>query len=106
MTANTLRITVLERLDSVTIQLEGRIAGPWVNELDRTWRELTPRLDSKRLLVDLRGVTFVADAGRKLLGEIHDRNDARILANTPMTMYVAQQLTSGHNARVNQSKEF
>ena len=103
---NTLRITVLERWDSVTIQLEGRIAGPWVNELDRAWRELIPRIDSKRLIIDLRGVTFVGEAGRKLLAEFCAQNGGRILANTPMTMYVAQQIMSGHNTRVNQSREF
>lgn len=93
----TLKITVSERSDSVTIQLEGRIAGPWVNELDSTWQKLFPRLDSKPLSLDLRGVTFVDDAGVELLAKIYKQRDGQLLADTPMTRHVAQQVMNGHN---------
>lgn len=42
-----------------TIALEGRLVGPWVDELKRVVDE-TP--DSRGMTIDLRGLTF-ADAG-------------------------------------------
>lgn len=102
--ANTLKITVLEDLDPVTIKLEGRIAGPWVEELERTWRELTPRLNSKRLLLDIRGVTFIEDSGKKLLGEIYEQGNGGFLAETPMTKYVARQAMNGHDAHTTEKE--
>ena len=35
-----LRITVTTRPDGATVALEGRLAGPWVDELRACWRSL------------------------------------------------------------------
>ena len=32
-----LRITVHENQESLTFQLEGRLAGPWLRELEECW---------------------------------------------------------------------
>jgi len=75
----------------MTVRLDGRVAGPWVNECDRTCRALFASLGSKKLRVDLRGVTHVDASGRRLLGEIHRKTGAMFLADTPMTKYFAQE---------------
>jgi hypothetical protein len=84
-----LRITVQEKAKGVTIKLEGRIAGPWVEELHRTWLSLAPSLEPKDLFVDLCDVTLVDVAGKHLLREIR-KTGAVFLPDTEMTKYLVE----------------
>jgi ABC-type transporter Mla MlaB component len=84
-----LRITVHENAKEQTIQLEGKVVGPWVEELDRTWHSLEASLGSKRLDLDLRGVDFIDARGRQLLHEIYRKANARFLADSLLTRYYA-----------------
>jgi anti-anti-sigma regulatory factor len=84
-----LRITIHEGSKAQTIQLEGKIAGPWVEELNRTWQSLAPSLGSKELHFDLSGVAFVDAKGRQLLREIYQKTNACFLADSPLTQYFA-----------------
>jgi outer membrane protein TolC/ABC-type transporter Mla MlaB component len=65
-----LRITTTDTDEKVTLKLEGKLSGPWVEELARCWRTSSHFYDKKRLIVDLSGVTFVDAAGKKLLCSI------------------------------------
>ncbi len=49
-----------------TLKLEGKLVGPWVDELSRTF-EAFPPTASGRLGLDLSDVTFIDSAGAKLL---------------------------------------
>ncbi|HMD08693.1 MAG TPA: hypothetical protein VKH63_14230, partial [Candidatus Acidoferrum sp.] len=82
-----LRITVKESERIQAIKLEGKIVGPWVEELSRVWHSLGPLLDSKELQLDVRGVTFVDGKGRQLLREIYQQTNARFLTDSPLTQY-------------------
>lgn len=84
-----LKITVHEDAKCQTIQLEGKVVGPWVEELNRAWHTLEPSLDSQKLRLDLRGVTFVDTKGRRLLHEIHQKTNASFMADSPLTQYFA-----------------
>lgn len=86
-----LRITVHDNSSVRTIQLDGRIAGPWVAELDRVWESLAPSMRSKKLCLDLRGVTFADADGRRLLRDIYQRANASFLANSPLTQHFADE---------------
>jgi anti-anti-sigma regulatory factor len=57
----------------ITLKLEGRIAGPWVHELERTWQETATDRACNSIIVDLCGVTFVDAKARELLVQIHCR---------------------------------
>jgi ABC-type transporter Mla MlaB component len=85
-----LKITVHEGAKGQTIQLEGKIVGPWVEELSRAWHTLTPSHGSRKLHLDLRGVTFVDTKGRQLLQDIHQKTNASFLADSPLTQYFAE----------------
>lgn len=80
-----MKITVRESGKAVTLQIEGRIVGALVPELHRSWQDLTPSLGSRKLAVDLCGVTFMDATGRRLLAEIHALTGAEFRADTPMT---------------------
>jgi hypothetical protein len=87
--AKMLRITVHEGDRERTIKLEGKVVGPWVEELNRAWQALAPSVVSKKLKVDLCDVAFVDAKGRQLLREIHQKTNARFLADSPLTRYFA-----------------
>lgn len=86
-----LKVTVRGGPRAITITLEGRIIGPWVEELRRTWEELDPSSESKRCCVDLRGVTFVDAAGQALLQEMY-RVGADFLSNSVMTRHLIEEI--------------
>ena len=55
--------------DSIpTLKLEGKLLGPWVDELRRVCEE--QRTPPSGLRLNLAGVTFVDPAGIKLLGDL------------------------------------
>ena len=86
-----LRITVEEDSRFVTIKLEGKVAGSWVEEFDRTWRSLEPSWGAKKFSLDLRGVSFMDSEGRHLLHEIYERTSATFLTNSPLATYFAEE---------------
>ena len=88
-----LRITVHERESSIEVTLEGRLAGPWVAELSRAWRETAPRLESKTLSLNLRDLTSLSEEGKQALREIVVQASPEILASDPATKYLAQEIS-------------
>jgi hypothetical protein len=67
-----LKITTRTDPTATIFELEGKLAGPWVQELEASWREAT---DSDRAVrVMLCAVTFIDDKGRDLLVEIYRRH--------------------------------
>lgn len=87
----TLRITIEGNTSNLSVKLEGRIAGPWVSEFDRTWRSLAPSLGERKLFLDLCGVTYVNQEGIRLLRQIHEETGAEFRADTPLTRYFAEE---------------
>lgn len=90
-----MKISVHETDDVVVLKIEGRTAKPLVDELHRAWEKLAPSLGSRKLAIDLRGVTFMDMTGRQLLAEIHAKTGAEFLADTPMTKYFAEEAIRG-----------
>lgn len=76
-----LRITLHETESTVEMRLEGRVAGPWVDELNRVWVETAPRLGSRRLSIDIRNVTYADAAGKRVLKSIFSHSDTELVAN-------------------------
>ena len=86
-----MKITIHEGPDVTRMKLEGKVAGPWTSEFDRTWRALAPSLGSKKLVIDLCGVIHMDPEARRLLAEMHKKTGADLLADTPMTKYFAEE---------------
>lgn len=89
-----LRITINEEATKVVLKLEGRIVGPWTAELDRTWHSLGPSLDDRKLIVDLRDVSYIDHKGREILAEMYRKTGAQFQTDTPLTGYFAQEARS------------
>ena len=88
-----LRISIDENVEELEIKLEGRIAGPWAEELSRVWVETAPRLASRKLILDLSSVTYADADGTQVLGEIFAQTGAELLAGTLWTQSLAEQIT-------------
>ena len=87
-----LRITTRECQGTVTLRLEGKLAGPWVFELERSWH-ITKQVEAgKKFLVDLTSVTFIDSAGKNLLASIH-RDGAQFTAVDLMTKSIIEEVT-------------
>jgi anti-anti-sigma regulatory factor len=86
------RVTIQQLTgEGVIFKIEGKIAGPSVSALDQAWRDSEASLEQRKLLVDLRGVTYVDGAGRKLLAEISEATGAVFVGDTPLTKYFAEE---------------
>jgi hypothetical protein len=66
-----LRITVHGVADHPVLELEGCVCGPWVDELEMTWRDALTRSKTGRVDVDLRSVCHVDGRGRVLMKAMH-----------------------------------
>ena len=63
-----LRITSTRRAEGTAVAFEGRLAGPWMDELARAWKSLTAAQDARSVSVLLHAVTFVDPAGKARSG--------------------------------------
>lgn len=87
-----LRITIHEDDESIGMKLEGRVAGPWVDELSRAWAETAKRLGKKTLSLDLRNVTFSDAGGKQALREIYAQTNAELITGTLWAQYLAEEI--------------
>jgi anti-anti-sigma regulatory factor len=92
-----LRITVEENPVAIALKLEGRLAGPWVEELNRLWEQTAPALNERKLFLDLRETTYADADGIRVLKAIYSQTGAEIIAGTPWTQYLAQEITTTQN---------
>jgi len=96
MGQDTLKITTQNSEREIEITLEGRVAGPWVAELNRVWVETAPQLGDRTLSIDLRNVTYADAPGKQLLREIYSQTHARLVASSPWAQYLAEEITQPH----------
>ena len=78
--------TVRNGRGTVTLVLEGRLIGPWVNELRLACARA--RSGRTKVVLDLTGVTFADRAGVALLRDLAD-HDTPLSNSSP---FVAEQL--------------
>jgi ABC-type transporter Mla MlaB component len=85
-----LRITTQSDVAGTTLVVEGRLAGPWVQEAERCWQEAVVNAQ-RPVQVRLAAVTFVDEAGRALLAEMH-RCGAALAAVGCMTNSIIEEI--------------
>jgi ABC-type transporter Mla MlaB component len=85
-----LRITVHDKPQAMTFQLEGRLAGPWVRVLEECWQTALARQRKPILRVDLTGVTAIDAAGRAHLAAMQREGAEFVAADCLMKALVAE----------------
>ena len=86
-----LKITTLTNPESTTFRLEGRLAGPWVQELERCWGSIVGTTTNHPLTVDLSAVTYVNSDGKDLLKKIH-KQGAKLVASGCLTSCIVNEI--------------
>jgi hypothetical protein len=86
-----LRITVHDNPRSLTFQLEGSLAGPWLRELQECWQDALASQPEPVLRVDLTGVTSINAAGKACLAALH-RQGAEFIAADCVTKAVVAEI--------------
>jgi anti-anti-sigma regulatory factor len=66
-----LKITLHDSFGEFRLKLEGRLSGPWVQELEQCWKTASSTTQGRRTVVDLGEVDFVDPRGQSLLTEMH-----------------------------------
>ena len=87
-----LRITVHDKPEALTFQLEGKLAGPWVGVLEECLQRARASHRGPTLRVDLTAVTYIDDAGEAYLAAMH-RQGAEFIAADPLTKGIVAEIT-------------
>jgi ABC-type transporter Mla MlaB component len=82
---------VTPRPDVTTVAVEGRLAGPWVDELRACWRSLTATRDARSIRIDLDAVTVIDTAGKALMWAMHEQG-AVMTAMGCMTRAILEEI--------------
>ena len=82
--------------ESMSLILEGRLGGPWVEELDTCWRQIAANSQGG-VVVDLTGVTFVDAKGKALLTRMWQQG-ARFHAIGCLNTCVVEEITKAGRA--------
>jgi outer membrane protein len=88
-----LRITTEVKRGKLTLYIEGRLTGPWVGALEQCWRELSERGERQKFYLNLCGVSFIDDAGKVLLKEMH-RQGGELIAEGCLNQAIVNEIVS------------
>ena len=87
-----LKITTQTNPAETIFEVEGKLAGPWIEELENCWRKATN--SDRPVKVMLCAVTFIDDKGRDLLVEMH-RHGAELVAEGCMNKAIVEEIIRG-----------
>ena len=90
-----LKITIKAAAGKTTFELEGKLAGAWVTELDRCWREAPP---AHAVSISLAAVTYIDGEGKKLLAQLH-QSGAELKAAGCMTKCIVRGIIRENRRR-------
>jgi hypothetical protein len=76
---------------SMSIILEGKLAGPWVKELSSHWRQIFGSRQGGAV-IDLTGVTFIDANGKALLTKLWQQG-AELRAAGCLTKCIVEEIT-------------
>ena len=86
-----LKITLHDSAGELRFHLEGRLSGPWVEELRQCWQTAASTTGGRITVVDLCDVDFIDPAGQRLLSEMH-AHEVRLVAATPLIQAVVEEV--------------
>lgn len=93
-----MRITVQENSEKVTIKLEGSASGEGLKELERTWRSHRCALGARKLVLDLRGVTFITPEAMGILTGIYQEALPEFQTSTLIAKHAVEEIVNDHKA--------
>jgi hypothetical protein len=86
-----MKITIAETPAEMRWVLQGRLVEPWVSELRTNWKKAYRSRKACTCVVDLSDVTYVDQAGEKLLRAM-SREGAQFIAHGLYIKHVLEQM--------------
>jgi anti-anti-sigma regulatory factor len=86
-----LKITMHSVAGVTVFGLSGRLAGRWVEELDRYWRSTVGPNRNGPVRVDLSSVTFIDEQGKQLLKTMH-RDGVELVASGCLNCSIVERI--------------
>lgn len=86
------RISVVDTPSERRLVLEGKLAAPWIGEVEKAWRTATDHLQDRELVVDLTNVTFISPDGESTLLKLM-KHGAKFSSGDVLTKYLLRRLT-------------
>lgn len=88
-----LRITIQNEAATTRFVLEGKLSGPWVEELQKCWQTALNAAPDDTFQTHLADVIFVDEAGKKLLAALH-RQGVTLTAQGLVAEAVVAEITA------------
>jgi len=88
-----LRIEVKQESESTNLVVEGKLTGPWVEELERCWQATTSAQACESIKVNLCAVSFIDFKGRELLTRMR-RCGVRLVAGGCLMKAIVEEIDS------------
>jgi anti-anti-sigma regulatory factor len=88
-----MKVTTEKHAAPATLKVEGRLAGPWVRELEKTWLDVTAEEEGREVVADLSDVTFIDAQGWDLLERMME-SGADLQAHELLPRYVIGEIKS------------
>lgn len=90
-----LRVTTHIDDTTITLQLEGRLAGPAVIEAERCWQVASVENPGRPMRMDLRAVTFIDQQGKSFLKNVFQQGASFLSSGCLIQAYVEEITRSG-----------
>ena len=94
-----LKITMKIEAGLMTFALEGKLAGPWVKELELSWRSAASTQRIYPVRVDLSSVTFIDAEGKELLGRMYEEG-AKLVATGCLNKCIVEGIMQSEEKKV------
>ena len=89
-----LKITVHDEPATRRLQVEGKLTGVSIAELEKTWRSALQAADAKPVEIDLTGMTAIDQGGKCLLSLLY-KDGACLVAAGAKTMDLIGEIANG-----------
>jgi len=83
----------------MTFALEGKLAGPWVKELELSWQSAAGTQQIYPVRVDLSAVTFIDAEGKELLGRMYQEG-ATLVASGCLNKCIVERIMQSEEKKV------
>ena len=93
-----LRITIHDQPLVTSFVVEGKLVGPWVEEMEKCWESALAADPSKALLVNLAAVTSIDSAGRTLLSRMR-RQGVKLLSRGVLINTIVAEIEAEEGSR-------
>ncbi|HVB99311.1 MAG TPA: TolC family protein [Candidatus Dormibacteraeota bacterium] len=86
-----MKATEVQEGNQLLIRVEGRLSGPWVQELGQSWSQAADARGAANVQVELAGVSFIDEDGKQLLRKMC-RAGSRIIAAGCLTRAIVEEV--------------